>query len=159
VLGAALTQVGDLPGAESASQRAGAVAPGSADPPYYLAAALYTEAERMRRGGEAAATDKYRAAADAARRATELKPDLAEAHVLVGLSLKALGRPDEAVGSLVTALRCRPEAAGIHQALGETLADAGRRGEAADELRRARDLAPDDPGPREALERLGAGSP
>jgi tetratricopeptide (TPR) repeat protein len=157
MLGALLTRSGNLDGAEQALRRAADLAPRSADPSYLLAVALYQQGERLREGGGEAAAAKYRAAADAARRATELQPDHAQAHGYLGLALKRLGRRKEAIESLRTAVRCWPDDADGHLALGEALAEDGRRAEARTELQYACDLAgPDDPRPRQALERLRA---
>jgi Flp pilus assembly protein TadD len=158
MLGALLTRSGDLDGAEQALRKAADLAPRSADPTYLLAVALYQQGERLREAGDAEKTAaKYRAAADAARRATGLQPDHAQAHAYLGLALKRLGQRKEAIASLRTAVRCWPDDADGHLALGEALAEDGRRAEALTELQYACDLAgPDDARPRQALERLRA---
>ncbi len=158
VLGTMLTKVGDLAGAEQAFRQAAALAPTAVDPTFSLAVALYKQGEQLQGAGDgAAAAEKFRAAADAARRATDLKPDHAQAHAFLGLALKQLGRRPEAIESLRAAVRCWPEDADGHLVLGETLAEDGQEAEAVTELQYACDLAgPDDPRPRQALERVRA---
>lgn len=160
VLGATLTRTGDLTGAEQALRKAAALAPNSVDPAYYLAVTLYKQGERQQEAGdEAAAAEKFRLAADAARRAVEIKSDHAQAHAYLGLALKRLGRRKEAIESLRAAVRCWPEDADGHLALGEALAEDGRNAEAITQLVYACDLAPpDDPRYRQALDRVKAAS-
>ncbi|HEX5270971.1 MAG TPA: tetratricopeptide repeat protein, partial [Gemmataceae bacterium] len=159
-LGVLLNKAGDLAGAERALRRAVSLSPGAVEPQYFLAAALYYQGGRAEAAGDSAAAEKYRAAADAARRATEIAPDHAQALTLLGLSLKKLGRRKEAIESLRAARNCRPEEPEVHLALGDALAEDGQRDEAIVELQSAIDLAgPDDPRPRQALERLRAARP
>jgi tetratricopeptide (TPR) repeat protein len=158
VLGAMLTRTGDFAGAEQALRRAAALAPKAVDPTYFLAVALFKQGERLEEAGEKErAAGKFQAAADAALRATEIKPDHAQAHGFLGLALKRLGRRKEAIESFRVALRCWPEDADGHLALGEALLEDGQKAEALTELKYAFDLAgPDDPRFRQALERARA---
>jgi Flp pilus assembly protein TadD len=158
ILGTTLTRNGDLAGAEEALRRATTVAPGSADPHYSLAVVLIVKGERLQQAGDgAAAAEKYRAAMDVARRATEIKPDHGQAHGVRGVALKRLGRHKEAIEALRAAARCRPEDPEVHLALGEALAENGQKAEAVSELTYASDLAdPRDPRFRKALDQARA---
>jgi tetratricopeptide (TPR) repeat protein len=161
-LGVALTKLGDFAEAERALRAASAAAPRSSDACYYLSVALYKEGESLQRAGDGdSSSARFLAAADAARRATQLKPDHALAHLYLGYSLKRLGRRAEAIDSFRTALRCRPEIPGIELALGEALAEDGKQDEAVAHLQLACDLAdPGDSLPRETLARVrGAHKP
>ena len=110
------------------------------DPAYYLAVALTMQGERLQAAGDRAAADKFQAAADAARRAVQLKPDHAQAQEFLGLALKRLGRRPEAIEAFRAALRCRPEDAEAHLVLGS--AGGGRSGgRGAVQLQYASDLA------------------
>lgn len=140
-LGVLLTRNGDLSGAEQALRKAAALAPQSVDPAYYLAVALTMQGERLQTAGDRTAADKFQAAADAARRAVQLKPDHAQAQEFLGLALKQLGRRSEAIEAFRAALRCRPEDAEAHRVLGEALAEDGQDAEALVQLQYACDLA------------------
>ncbi len=147
-LGVLLTRNGDLAGAEQALRKAEALAPQSVDPAYYLAVALTMQGERLQTAGDRTAVDKFQAAADAALRAVQLKPDHAQAQEFLGLALKRLGRRPEAIEAFRAALRCRPEDAEAHLVLGQALAEDGQEGEALVQLQYASDLAaPEDPRP------------
>jgi tetratricopeptide (TPR) repeat protein len=157
-LGILLSRNGELDEAERSLRRAADLAPSSVDPTYYLAVALYKQGERVEGADEGGAAEKFRAAADKARRATEIKPDHAQAHAFLGLALRRLGRRKEAIESFLAALRCRPEDAEFHLALGETLAEDGQKAKALTELQYACDLAgPEDARFRKALDRARAG--
>lgn len=60
-------------------------------------------------GVELAKADKLEEAIDAFRKAVELKPDFAEAHINLGLLLYQQGKPDEAEKALLKALELKPE--------------------------------------------------
>ena len=148
---ALLVKHGEFAEAEQALRKRNPWTPRPWIPTFYLAMALFTEGERLQKAGDGrSAADKFQAAADAARRAVELKPDHALANAYLGLALKQLGRRSEALESLRAALRCRPESADLHQALGEALAEDGQQAEAVVQLQYACDLAdPGDPRPRQ----------
>jgi tetratricopeptide (TPR) repeat protein len=155
-LGIVLTKMGQLDEAGRSFREAATLAPRTVNAYYYLCVVLYQQGEGLQKAGDPkAAAEKYQAAADAARRTTELKPDHALAHYYLGLALKQLGNRKAAIESLRTAVRCRPEMADLHLALGETLAEDGQKAEALVHLQQACDFAaPDDPRPRAALERV-----
>ncbi len=161
-LGVVLTKLEDFAEAERALRSASAAAPHSIDAYYYLSVAQYKEGEHLQKSGDGKAADaKFREAVEAARKATEIKPDHALAYLYQGYALRRLGRRAEAIDSFRTALRCRPEVPDIELALGEALAEDGKRDEAVAHLQRAGQLADaGDPRPREALARVrGAQKP
>ena len=64
------------------------------------------------------------------KQAIVLKPDFAEAHSNLGITLQALGRLDEAEASYKQAIVLKPDFAEAHSNLGNTLKDLGRMEEA-----------------------------
>jgi tetratricopeptide (TPR) repeat protein len=68
-------------------------------------------------GVSLAQADKLEEALDAFRKAVELKPDLAEAHINLGLLLYRLGKADEAEKALLKALELKPEEPKTKEAL------------------------------------------
>ncbi|HEX5272810.1 MAG TPA: tetratricopeptide repeat protein [Gemmataceae bacterium] len=156
-LGVVLVEMGDFAEGERVLRNAVARAPDQFQAHYFLAVAVYNQAERQEAVQPGAAAGRFEEAADSARKAAALKPDHAFAHLYRGLALRHLGRRGEAVESLRAAVRCGPELSDPHLHLGEALAEEGRKDEARAELTRAAELAPDDPRPREALARLRAG--
>jgi tetratricopeptide (TPR) repeat protein len=133
--GLCLTQslllVRDYPAAESAARE---VLRGTADSPlahFYLGLAL------MGRGRAADAAAGF-------RRATELKPDYAEAYNNLAMALKQSGDRTGAVAAYRQAVLCQPQRAKYHAALGELLAETGQAAEARDHLRQAVQLDPTD---------------
>ena len=121
-----------------------------------LAQALYTQAEKMRKTSPDSADAKksFREAADAARLATERKPNYAAAYLLWGSALMQLGEPDAAVGPLKKGVACRPELFHLQLALGEAFSQTNAFLEAETHLENARKLAPNDPRADLALARL-----
>jgi Tfp pilus assembly protein PilF len=79
-------------------------------------------------------------------------PGSAEAHHIHALYLKAIGRMDEAVDEMQTAVRLDPLSLPLNQTLGVALFAAGRVDDAERQLRRALEL---DPTFRAAVEMLG----
>ena len=77
------------------------------------------------------------------RRAIGIRPDYAEAHGNLGITLRLQGRNDEAIVSLREALRLKPDYPEAHHNLGMALAAGGRRGEALAAFREAIRLRPD----------------
>ncbi len=119
-LGVTLSKLEDFAGAEQALESAAAVAPHSAEARYYLSVALYKEGDSLLKSGNRdGAAAKFHSAADAARQATELKPDYGLAHLYQGYALERLGRFTEAIDSFRAALRFRPEIVDVELALGE----------------------------------------
>lgn len=155
-LGISLAKVGDFAAAELTLRDALRLAPDKVQAHYFLGVSLYFQAERLRQEGKLAeATAKYRQAAEATWKATQLKPDHAYAHLYHGLSLNQLDQRAQAIVELETALRCRPEFVDFHLHLGELLADAGRQDDARKHLENALKLAPpQDSRPRQALDKL-----
>jgi TolB-like protein/DNA-binding winged helix-turn-helix (wHTH) protein/Tfp pilus assembly protein PilF len=79
---------------------------------------------------------------EAAERALELDPDLAEAHAALGAALFTEHRFQEAEAALEHAIELSPSSAYAHLKYGHLLADTGRHGEALVEARRALELDP-----------------
>ena len=77
------------------------------------------------------------------RQAITLKPDYAEAHSNLGVTLKELGRLDEAEASCKRAIALNPDFAEAHSNLGVTLKELGRLDEAETSYRQAIALKPD----------------
>jgi tetratricopeptide (TPR) repeat protein len=70
-------------------------------------------------GVSLAQADKLEEALDAFRKAVELKPDLAEAHINLGLLLYRQGKADEAEKALLKALELKPEESKTKEALAD----------------------------------------
>jgi predicted O-linked N-acetylglucosamine transferase (SPINDLY family) len=81
-------------------------------------------------------------AAEAYRRALALKPDLVEAWHNLGLTLRALGRTDEAAEALGNALTIRPGQVETYVSLGLVRLDEGRRADAVASFERAVSIQP-----------------
>lgn len=77
------------------------------------------------------------------RKCVALKPDLADAHHLLGNVLQSEGRLDEAMEHYRAAVRASPGNAVVHCQLGSALLKADRRAEATDCYREAIQLDPD----------------
>jgi tetratricopeptide (TPR) repeat protein len=77
------------------------------------------------------------------RRAVQLRPDFAVAHVNLGSALKDQGKLDEAVACYRRALQLKPHVAEAHNNLGVALRDQGKIDEALACYRRALELKPD----------------
>jgi tetratricopeptide (TPR) repeat protein len=148
-VGKLLGQTGDLGTAEQALRTARRLAPDKVQVYYYLSLVLFRRGEERERKGERDRAS-FEEAADMARRATELKPDYGFAHMALGLTLKRLGRADEALAAFRQAVRCNPEFAEMHFHLGEALAESGRAEEARPRLEQALRLAPPGAGWRQA---------
>ncbi len=156
-LGMALDQLGDYAAAESVLRSAVRLSPDESQAYYFLSVALFSQAEALGRPIGPRALQLYQEAGDCARKATELKPDHAFAHLYLGLSLKELGRTGEAIASLRKAVLYGPDSTDPHLHLGEALAESGRRKEGLAELERAAELAGEgDARPHEALQRWRA---
>ncbi|OUV60213.1 MAG: hypothetical protein CBC82_08750, partial [Cellvibrionales bacterium TMED122] len=77
------------------------------------------------------------------RHAIALKPDFAEAHSNLGVTLKELGRLDEAETSYKQAIALKPDLTEAHSNLGNTFKELGRLDDAEASLRQAIALKPD----------------
>ena len=77
------------------------------------------------------------------RRALEIKPDYAEAHSNLGVTLREQGRLTEAEASYRRALEIKPDYAEAHSNLGNILLEQGRPTEAEASYRRALKIKPD----------------
>jgi tetratricopeptide (TPR) repeat protein len=121
------------------------------------ALAMQAEVERQRGVDPAKVNERFAAAADSARRATECKPDHAAAYLLWGRALMSRGEPEAALVPLRRGVTCRPEAVNLQLALGEALLESGRREEAEIHLENALKLDPKNALVLRALERLHKG--
>jgi tetratricopeptide (TPR) repeat protein len=142
----------DFDGAVRLVRQAIRLAPDAPQAHDTLAVALLLRANRA--PGAAEAPGWLREAAAEARRATELRPDYADAYRHWGQALRRLGEPKEAVAPLRRGVACRPEDLELQLALGEALFEAGDLKGAAEHLENARRLGPDEPRVAEALRRL-----
>lgn len=106
----------------------------------------------FRDGMSLAQAEKLDEAVASFRKAAELKPDLAEAHVNLGLLLLRQGKTDEAESALLKALELKPDETGAKEALADIYFDKGkgllqidRIDEALEKLKRSFELVPDNP--------------
>ena len=76
------------------------------------------------------------------RRALELDPAAADAHLRLGQVLRMQGRLQDALHAYEAAVRLAPERPGAHVDLGLVLFELGRRAEAGEQFTRAVELAP-----------------
>lgn len=88
------------------------------------------------------------------RRAIQIKPDEAKAHVSLGELLAKQGRLDEAEKELRRALQLKEDDPGAHDSLGNVMTLEGRWPEAEKEYRRAIQLKEDQPGTHYNLGRV-----
>jgi serine/threonine-protein kinase len=86
---------------------------------------------------------KYIEAEAASRKATDLRPDLAEAHGNLGSILLAQRQYGEAEAAIRKALDLKPDLAEVHNSLGNALMVRRRCGEAEAAFRKAIELKPD----------------
>jgi Flp pilus assembly protein TadD len=151
-----LRLVGDCQRAPPLLHKAVALEPDNAGAHAALAAAVFGRAEKAWKTtpGSAEAGQWFGEVVAHARRATELRADLASAYLHWGRSLAYLGKPAEAVAPLRKGVACQPTDLELQLSLGETLLEAGQFTEAETHLDNARQLAPNDPRPTQALERL-----
>ena len=158
-LGTNLALLGDFPRAEQALRAAIDLTPDNTRACYLLSRLLYVRAELMwsKDSDRAKAEALFGEAAKYAREALARKPDHAQAHMFLGMSLKHLGQRSKALASLRMAVRCGPELPDPHLHLGQLLAEDGQLAEARVQLEKAAELAdPKDKRAREALKRLDA---
>lgn len=95
---------------------------------------------------------KYAQAEKVCRQLIAARPDNADAHNILGVTLCAMRRTDEGIEALRRATELAPRSASIHANLGEVLRQQGKIEEAAEILEKAVDL---DPGHPQALNNLG----
>jgi tetratricopeptide (TPR) repeat protein len=153
-LGEDLGKLGDLDGAELALRSAIELAPEKFEAYHELSRLLWIQADRIVRSKPERARAQFEEAAACARQALARRPDHAMSHVLLGMSLRRLGKRPEALEAFRRAVECAPNLVEAHLYLGETLAEAGQVNAARVALERARELKPDDPRPRAALAKL-----
>jgi len=157
-LGMLLAELGNYTAAENVLRAGLSANPNMAQLHFFLAAALFPQAERLGATNDAG-KEKFQQVEAAARRAIELKPDHGFAYLYLGLALKNLGKNKEALVALHEAVRCTPDATDPHLHLGQTLWEQGQTTEALKELETAVRLArPSDQRPRTALDRMKAGN-
>ena len=85
------------------------------------------------------------AAVELLRRAIEVDPDDATAHLVLGNACKALGRVRDALDAYGRVVEINPESMAGHGNLGTLYSALGRDGHAVTHLERAAELAPDNP--------------
>lgn len=160
-LGAAvnLARLQDYDAANRLLEEALSLEPDSSKAHYTMALVSFTRAEKewAENRGSPGAETWFRKAVDSGQRATELKPDHAQAYLMWGLALKYLGEPAAAIEPLRKGTACRPELFDLQLALGQVLLESGQKAEAKTALELAQRLRPTDPRPAQALEELRAG--
>ena len=95
---------------------------------------------------------QYAQAAKVCRQILDARPGNADAHNIMGVSLAALGRIEEALAELRRAIKLNPQAPSYHANLGEVLRQARQLGEAEQSLEAAVRL---DPKNAQSLNNLG----
>jgi len=95
---------------------------------------------------------KYAQAERVCRQIISSRPDNADAHNVLGVSLNAQGKGEEAITQLGRAVKLAPHAANLHANLGEVLRQNGKLDEASKSLEKAVEL---DPKNAQALNNLG----
>ncbi len=151
-LGKNLMHLGDGDGAEQALQAALKLDADHVPAHYYLGQLAWARAEKAEaKKAETLRRQAIRHADDVLAR----KPGHAQAHLLRGRALRAVGDKTAGLDALRAAVRCGPELVDTHLYLGEALAEEGKIEEAREQLTKALRLAdPDDRRPRLALDRL-----
>ncbi|HEY1187718.1 MAG TPA: tetratricopeptide repeat protein, partial [Gemmata sp.] len=151
-----LLRAGDLDRAIARAREAVRVDDSDPRARYTLALALFNKAEPLWVADPASrqAALLFREAAGEARKAVELKPDHAQAHLFWGLSLKNLGDPKGALEPLQKGLALSPGEFEMCLALGQVLAATGDRAGAERQFRVAGKIEPRDPRPARELAKL-----
>ena len=111
-----------------------------------------TPAKAIEMAGQLYSRGQYPPAARVCHQIIQARPGNADAHNILGVTLAAMGRADEAVESLKRAIKINNSAASYHANLGEILRQAGRTQEAAEALEEAIKIDPENP---QALNNLG----
>jgi tetratricopeptide (TPR) repeat protein len=111
-----------------------------------------TPAKAIEMAGQLYTRRQYAQAGRVCEQIIQSRPGNSDAHNILGVSLAALGRMDEAVASLKRAIKINGEAASYHANLGEILRQVGKLDEAAVAIEKAIKLDPDN---AQALNNLG----
>jgi tetratricopeptide (TPR) repeat protein len=111
-----------------------------------------TPAKAVEMAGQLYSRGQYAQAERVCRQILNARPGNADAHNILGVSLAALGRSDDAVAELKVAIKINGDAPSYHANLGEILRQAGRLDEAAKALEMAITLEGDN---AQALNNLG----
>ncbi len=149
-----LVRAGNLDRALPVLREAAALDPNDPVAQYNLALGLFVPAEQEHTRAPGVARALFEEVVRHASRAVELKPDYGMAYLLWGVSLKALGRPAEAVAPLRRGVAAKPEEFELQYALAEVLAATGAGAEARQYAENARRLDPNDPRPGRLLPTL-----
>src|SRR4051812_45008445 len=96
-----------------------------------------TPGKAVEMAGQLYSRGQYAQAERVCRQIITARPGNADAHNILGVSLAALGRSDDAVEELQRAIKINREAPSYHANLGEVLRQAGRLDEAATALETA----------------------
>ncbi len=153
-LGRDLYQAHDSDGAERALRSALALEPKKFAANHELSRVLWSQADKLEGTNPEHARAKFEEAADRARRALDDRPDHPMTYVILGMSLRRLGKREEALDEFRKAIGCNPNLTEGHLYLGETLAELGQVAEARVSLERARELSPDNADVKAALAKL-----
>ena len=111
-----------------------------------------TPGKAVEMAGQLFGRGQYGQAERVCRQIINARPGNADAHNILGVTLNALGRRDEAVKELRQAIKIAPHAASIHANLGEVLRQSGQLSDAAKALEKAVEL---DANNAQALNNLG----
>lgn len=111
-----------------------------------------TPAKAIEMAGQLYSRRQYAQAERVCRQIIAARPANADAHNILGVSLAALGRMDDAVAALKRAIKINGQAASYYGNLGEILRQASRLDEAAEAIEQAIKL---DPNNAQALNNLG----
>jgi tetratricopeptide (TPR) repeat protein len=119
-------QLGNSESAEFHLLKARQMAPDVIQVHYLLSLVLGKKGEAvLAQGGDPAKAKKlFEESARSARAALALRPDYGRAHMSLGLALKQLGKPAEALAAFREAVHCSPEFGENHLFLGQALAEA-----------------------------------
>lgn len=144
-LGISKVQAGEWNAAEKLLRRALEKNPEHATGRCFLGLSLYYQAlVKWQTGAREAARILFEAALVEFRKSYGLKPDMGQAHVFAGCSLKYLGQLPAAAEECRMAIRAMPQSSDAHYTLGEILHEQGKSAEAVANLEDAVRLAPRD---------------
>jgi tetratricopeptide (TPR) repeat protein len=142
-LGIEEVMAGEWLTAEKVLRKALAKNPDHATGRCFLGLSLYYQALfKWQSGNRGSANKLFEAALAEFRKSYELKPDMGQAHLFAGCSLKYLGRLPEAVEECRMVIRAMPQSSDAHYTLGELLHEQGKSEEAVPCLEDAARLAP-----------------
>jgi len=111
-----------------------------------------TPARAIEMAGQLYSRGEFSQAERVCRQIIAARPDNADAHNILGVSLAALGEVEQAIAGIKRAIRINAGAASYHSNLGEILRRSGRLDEAAEAVEEAVRLEPKNP---QALNNLG----